>query len=115
MYSHLTLDNGKSALSNIQVKSYLKYMVLWIYDGILLIIITLIIECRGRYRTSTTTNNGAPCDIIYIYIYVNFYVIYKNVNIYINIYIKNKTFILSELYFGFFQTFEDLFILSEGF
>ena len=30
---------------------------------IITIIITMIIKCRGRYRTLTTTNNGAPCDI----------------------------------------------------
>ena len=26
-------------------------------------IITIIIKCSSRYRTPTTTNNGAPCDI----------------------------------------------------
>ena len=31
--------------------------------AILTIIITIIIKCRGRYRTPTTTNNGALCDI----------------------------------------------------
>ena len=39
-----------------------------------------------------------------LYIYINFYVIYKNVKTYI----KNKTFIFCELYLGFFQTFEGL-------
>ena len=27
------------------------------------IIITIMIKCRGRYRTPTTTNKGAPCNI----------------------------------------------------
>ena len=30
---------------------------------IIAIIITIIIKYRGRYRTSTITNNGTPCDI----------------------------------------------------
>ena len=30
---------------------------------IIKIIITIIIKCRGRYRTPKTTNNGAPCEI----------------------------------------------------
>ena len=30
---------------------------------IIAVIITIIIKCRGRYRTPTTTNNRAPCDI----------------------------------------------------
>ena len=28
-----------------------------------IVIITIIIKCRDRYRTPTTTNNGAPCNI----------------------------------------------------
>ena len=30
---------------------------------ITIVIITTTIKCRGRYRTPTTTDNGAPCDI----------------------------------------------------
>ena len=28
-----------------------------------IVIITIIIKCRGRYRTPTTTNNKASCEI----------------------------------------------------
>ena len=30
---------------------------------IIAIILTIIIKCKGIYRTPTTTSNGAPCDI----------------------------------------------------
>ena len=41
-----------------------------------------------------------------MYIYINS--VYVNVQCQ-NIYIKNNTFIIHELYFGFFQTFEEVF------
>ena len=42
---------------------------------------------------------------VYAYMYIHKYVC---MYIYIYIYIKNKKFIVHELYFGFFQTFERL-------
>ena len=30
---------------------------------IMTIMITIIMKCKGRYRTPTTTNNGASCEI----------------------------------------------------
>ena len=28
-----------------------------------IVIVTIIIKCKDRYRTPTTTNNVTPCDI----------------------------------------------------
>ena len=46
--------------------------------------------------------------MLYIYSYI--YELLCHLQKCRNIYIKNKTFILCELYFGFFQTFEETFV-----